>query len=414
MSKRNEKRLGYKKTKIGWIPEEWKCVKFDNIVRFAQGQVLPTEEPYINYYYIGPENIDSGTGEIKDLKLVKELNLISGKYLFDERAIIYSKIRPNLNKVCFPKFTGVCSADVYPLWVKSGVEAEYFYHFIRSVYFLKQAVSCSMRTGLPKVNREELKSFMVFLPPLPEQKKIAEILSAWDRAIELTNRLIEAKKKLKKGVMQQLLTGRRRFPEFGPSKEANPGALPVGWSLKKASEIFKNKSIKKHNNAPVLSVTQDQGVVRRDSLDRKINMSIENTDNYKLVEPGDFVISLRSFQGGLEYSELKGLVSPAYHVISPIKEIDDDFYKHYFKSYGFIGHLASAVIGIRDGKQISFNDFSFMKIPYPPLKEQRRIGEALDTCDKEIFLLEKKGAAFKKQKQGLMQKLLTGEVRARL
>jgi type I restriction enzyme, S subunit len=113
-----------------------------------------------------------------------------------------------------------------------------------------------------------------------------------------------------------------------------------------------------------------------------------DTEGYKLVTPGNFIISLRSFQGGLEYSNYRGLVSPAYTVIEPIIRILDDFYRQYFKSYDFIGHLAVAVIGIRDGKQISYSDFSFLKLPYPPIEEQ--------------------------QKQGLIQQLLTGKVRVKI
>jgi len=108
---------------------------------------------------------------------------------------------------------------------------------------------------------------------------------------------------------------------------------------------------------------QDVGVVPRSSLDRKVVMPEGSTDGYKLVEPGDFVISLRSFEGGLEYSRFRGLVSPAYTVLKPAKPIVDDFYRHYFKSQEFIGRLAVAVIGIRDGKQISYDDFEFLKLP---------------------------------------------------
>src|SRR5690606_11710191 len=106
---------------------------------------------------------------------------------------------------------------------------------------------------------------------------------------------------------------------------------------------------------------------------RRVVMPDGSTQGYKLVVPGNFIISLRSFQGGLEYSSYRGLVSPAYTVLEPIQSIDDEFYKQYYKSYDFIGHLAVAVIGIRDGKQISYEDFSFLKLPYPSLEEQQKI-----------------------------------------
>jgi type I restriction enzyme S subunit len=144
-------------------------------------------------------------------------------------------------------------------------------------------------------------------------------------------------------------------------------------------------------------------------LNRRIQFNEENIPTYKLAEVGDFVISLRSFQGGLEYSNYRGLVSPAYHVIRPKIEVSRDFYRHYFKSPEFIKRLAVAVIGIRDGKQISYSDFSFMRIPLPSLKEQTKIAETLDIAGEEIVLLEKQLTLFKLQKKGLMQQLLTGK-----
>jgi type I restriction enzyme S subunit len=149
-------------------------------------------------------------------------------------------------------------------------------------------------------------------------------------------------------------------------------------------------------------------------LEGKVVMPESGTEGYKLVEPGDFVISLRSFQGGLEYSQYRGLVSPAYTVLKPSQAICDAFFRHYFKSHDFIQRLAVAVIGIRDGKQISYSDFEFVKLPYPPLKEQKRIATVLDVAEQEICLLNQKLDLLREQKKGLMQKLLTGEVRARV
>jgi type I restriction enzyme S subunit len=217
------------------------------------------------------------------------------------------------------------------------------------------------------------------------------------------------KRRLKKGLMQQLLTGKRRFPDFGPVSDG--AGYPSDWEHPRAGEVFARVSVKGNGEAPVLSVTQDEGVVLRDSLERKIDASSDNFGNYKLVEPGDFVISLRSFQGGLEYSSIRGIVSPAYHVIRARRRIMEDFYRHYFKSYEFIGRLAISIIGIRDGKQVNFDDFAFIKVPFPSLEEQQRIADTLNTCDRELELLRQQRDAIAMQKKGLMQHLLTGKVR---
>jgi type I restriction enzyme S subunit len=159
---------------------------------------------------------------------------------------------------------------------------------------------------------------------------------------------------------------------------------------------------------------QDVGVVPRSSLARKVAMPEGSTDGYKLVEPGDFVISLRSFEGGLEYSRYAGLVSPAYTVLKAKRKIDDDFYRHYFKSREFIGRLSVAVIGIRDGKQISYEDFSFLRIPTPTIDEQKRISKALNLAEAIIARHKSELEKLRNEKAGLMQQLLTGKRRVKV
>ncbi|WP_281701275.1 restriction endonuclease subunit S, partial [Acetobacter malorum] len=233
----------------------------------------------------------------------------------------------------------------------------------------------------------------------PEQKKIAAILSTWDRAIEGTERLLANSQQQKKALMQQLLTGKKHLPGFTGD-----------WIWKRSKEIFKSISIKNNPmDCELLSVTQDQGVVLRSSLERRVVMPDGSVQGYKLVNPGNFIISLRSFQGGLEYSYFRGLVSPAYTVLENKIEIENEFFKFYFKSYDFIGHLAVATIGIRDGKQISYEDFSFIKLPYPPLPEQKAIAAVLTAADKEITAIESDLSRLRQEQKALMQQLLTGK-----
>jgi type I restriction enzyme S subunit len=266
--------------------------------------------------------------------------------------------------------------------------------------FLKQATAVAMRTGMPKINRDDLGLIWLSVPDIVEQARITAALDDWSSIQYSMDCLLDAKRRFKKALAQQLLTGKRRFPTA--SQE---------WRHPRTDEVFENVSRKNHGGDIVLSVTQDAGVVPRESLERKINMTAENTHTYKLVEPGDFVISLRSFQGGLEYSDHRGLVSPAYQVIRPKVDVIPTFYRHYFKSAEFIKRLAVAIIGIRDGKQISCGDFSFMRIPFPPANEQRRIADTLDAVDREIDILTRQVEALRRQKQGLMQQLLTGRAR---
>lgn len=281
---------------------------------------------------------------------------------------------------------------------------EFLYLFFNAKSSRKQITEQSTGTKVKHTSPDRLRSVVGLIPPIDEQLKIAEILASWDKAIITTERLIGNSQQQKKALMQQLITGKKRFAEFEGE-----------WEFPKANELF--RSVSKKNNCEteeLLAVTQDQGVLPRSILERRVVMPDGSTKGYKLVEPGNFIISLRSFQGGLEYSEYRGLVSPAYTVLEPVREINDDFYRHYYKSYDFIGHLAVAVIGIRDGKQISYSDFSFLKLPYPSLDEQKKIAKVLNTAEDEIENLKRRLEKLKQEKRALMQQLLTGKRRVKV
>ena len=164
----------------------------------------------------------------------------------------------------------------------------------------------------------------------------------------------------------------------------------------------------------VLSSTQDRGIVPRDDVDIDIKYDVASILSYKKVCKGNFVISLRSFQGGIEYSAYTGLVSPAYTVLTSKAKISDEYYKQFFKSTDYINRLNVAVYGIRDGKQISYEDFGRLRIPYPPIKEQIAIADVLSAADREIDLLRQDIEQEKQKKKALMQLLLTGIVRVKV
>lgn len=254
------------------------------------------------------------------------------------------------------------------------------------------------------LGQERFLKSKITLPPLPEQQKIAAILSTQDKVIELKEKLLARKQQQKKYLMQQLLTGKKRLPGFDRK-----------WNYVKANEIFKSIVDKSHDGKlEVLSSTQDKGIVPRSQVDIDIKYNENSLSTYKKVCEGDFVISLRSFQGGIEYSNYAGIVSPAYTVLRAIVKIDAGYYKQFFKSSNYIKRLNVAVYGIRDGKQISYDDFGQIKIPVPPIEEQREVAKVLSTADHEIDLLQKSIEAEKQKKKALMQLLLTGKVRVKI
>ena len=273
---------------------------------------------------------------------------------------------------------------------------QYLYQLFSSEMYNKQ-VYRNLGATINSINSSDFYKFRFLFPPLPEQKAIAALLSTWDEAIEKTERLIQVKEAKLKGQIQKLISQRCD-----------------SWPHTKPKKIFDTITEKNFPDEELLSVTQDRGVIPRSMLEGRVMSPDGTTASYKLIKRGDFAISLRSFQGGIEYSNYQGIISPAYTVLRPKIELSSDFYRLFFKSYIFIEkYLNLAVIGIRDGKQISIPDFLSIKIPVPPLEQQKEIAETLSVCQHEIDLLKQLAEKYKTQKRGLMQKMLTGEWRVK-
>lgn len=157
------------------------------------------------------------------------------------------------------------------------------------------------------------------------------------------------------------------------------------WNFKNGNEIFDNISNKKHNSdLPILAITQDYGAIPRDLIDFKITVTDKSVESYKVVEVGDFIISLRSFQGGIEYSKYKGICSPAYIILRPSISIDRIFFKYYLKTPKYITHLNRKLEGIRDGKMISYSYFSDIILPLPSIEEQNKVSTFLSFIEDRI------------------------------
>ncbi|RAY18210.1 restriction endonuclease subunit S, partial [Enterobacter kobei] len=175
----------------------------------------------------------------------------------------------------------------------------------------KQITEQSTGTKVKHTSPDRLCSVIGLIPPLLEQKKIAQILSTWDKAIAVTEKLLANSQQQKKALMQQLLTGEKRL------LDENGVRFSGKWKWLRAAELFKTISQKNNSeDEELLAVTQDLGVIPRSILERRVVMPDGSTKGYKLVVSGNFIISLRSFQGGLEYSRYRGLVSPAYTVLT--------------------------------------------------------------------------------------------------
>ncbi len=169
--------------------------------------VSPKSEAYRLSPHVAPDNIESATGVLFGIKTCAEDRVISGKYTFDSRDVLYSKIRPYLRKVALPTFTGLCSADMYPLRPNTSmVTRQYLYFLLLSPQFTMYANSTSARTGIPKINREELFSYEFPLPSLEDQNRICQALGALDQYYGLLKRADTQLTELKSGLMKSLIS----------------------------------------------------------------------------------------------------------------------------------------------------------------------------------------------------------------
>lgn len=162
------------------------------------------------------------------------------------------------------------------------------------------------------------------------------------------------------------------------------------WEQRKLGEVFEEYSEKNHSELPPLTIIQGGGTIRRDESDRALQYDRSSLSNYKMVNKGDFIVHLRSFEGGLEKANSKGIISPAYHTFNG-KNTDTTFYYTYFRSKKFIeSDLKPYVYGIRDGRSIDIEGMKSINIPYTIFDEQNRIGEFIDSINHLITLHQSK------------------------
>ena len=184
---------------------EWAEYSLGQLIEIASGQIDPKQPPYCDSPQVGSENIESHSGKLINVKSAGDKGVISGNYAFDENDILYSKIRPALNKVAAPEFKGICSADIYPIRPTDGsLLRSYLFYLLLSQNFLQYAIRNSERGKIPKINRDALVTYKALIPPPAEQQRIADCLNSLDALIAAQTQKLEALKTHKKGLMQQL------------------------------------------------------------------------------------------------------------------------------------------------------------------------------------------------------------------
>ncbi len=255
------------------------------------------------------------------------------------------------------------------------------------------------------LGQERFLKSKITLPPLPEQQKIAAILSTQDKVIELKEKLLAQKQQQKKYLMQQLLTGKKRLPGFCEK-----------WTRKQLGELFENRVEINRSDLGLLAITSTRGILPRDCLDLKDNSS-EDKSKYLRICPGDIGYNtMRMWQGVSAYSEYEGIVSPAYTILAPMEGVYSRYFAYLFKTQSVIFSFYRFSQGlVDDTRNLKYENFKKISVSIPSkVAEQRAIVQILSTADHEIDLLQKSIEAEKQKKKALMQLLLTGKVRVKI
>ena len=255
------------------------------------------------------------------------------------------------------------------------------------------------------LGQERFLKSKITLPTLPEQQKIATILSTQDKVIELKEKRLAQKQQQKKYLMQQLLTGKKRLPGFCEK-----------WTRKQLGELFENRVEINRSDLGLLAITSTRGILPRDCLDLKDNSS-EDKSKYLRICPGDIGYNtMRMWQGVSAYSEYEGIVSPAYTILAPMEGVYSRYFAYLFKTQSVIFSFYRFSQGlVDDTRNLKYENLKKISVSIPSnVAEQRAIVQILSTADHEIDLLQKSIEAEKQKKKALMQLLLTGKVRVKI
>ena len=383
---------GYKPSPLGPIPEDWEVKRLGEVCNFLDSQRVPIKDGdrvkmQGKYPYYGASGIIDYVND----------------YLFDDDLILLGEDGANILTRSTPLaflVSGKVWVNNHAHVLKTSTNHNRYYicNYLESLSYDKYNTG----TAQPKLNREICENIPILLPNIYEQNKIADILQLWDTAIAKQTALIEQLTLRKRGLMQQLLTGKKRLKGF------------EGGNFHRLGNYISECNRRNAGCNRVLSVTNTRGFILQEEQFDKIVAS-NDTSNYKVVRRGEFAynpsrVNVGSLAMLKEYDE--GILSPMYIVFKANENIDKTYLLQCLQSWWFRGHIPAYTQGsVRDS--LSFDGLCSMKFYIPTLQEQKAISAILERADKEIEIQKQKLAALQAQKKGLMQVLLTGERRIR-
>ena len=283
------------------------------------------------------------------------------------------------------------------------ITSGFLYSEIQGEKFQTELNNRKSTSAQPGIYLGDLSEIPLDTPPnLKEQEEIGKFFSEINSLLTLHQRKYEKLLNIKKSMLEKM------FPKEGEVvPEIRFKGFTGAWEQRKAKDLFAAYSDKGHPDLDVLSATQDRGMVRRDDNNINISHDKKNEATYKRVLPGQFVIHLRSFQGGFAYSSIEGITSPAYTVFgfSKPQEHEPNFWKFVFSSEQFIKRLEKVTYGIRDGRSISYDEVLTLSFTFPGKNEQIQIAHFLDKVGALITLHQRKLEMLKNVKQAFLEKM---------
>lgn len=402
---------GYKKTKVGIVPTEWEVVSLNSV-----STINPKPEKIDEkFLYIDLECVEKG--HLKSKNIINIFDAPSrAQRVLKSNDILYQMVRPYQNNNYI--YDSTYNLQVVASTGYAQIRTKYFnyiYHVINSAYFSRQVLVRCTGSNYPAINSKDLKAIKVTLPPLPEQQKIAEILSTQDKLIELYERKIEQLKMLKKGYLQKM------FPKKGCKyPELRFKGFTDDWEQRKLGEVTQRvQGNDGRMSLPTLTISAGSGWL--DQRDRfSANIAGKEQQNYTLLHKGELsynhgnsklakygtVFSLRTHE--------EALVPRVYHSFKVTEKADSDFIEYVFATKLPDKELSKLISsGARmDGLlNINYDEFMGIKIIMPSIEEQQQIGAYFRNLDNLITLHQHKLDKEKQKKKALMQLLLTGKVR---
>ncbi len=397
---------GYKHTELGIIPQEWEILSLSALGEIYSGGTPDTTNPKFwdgEILWCTPSDITSLSsnyisdteGKITEEGLKKSSAIIlpAGSLIVCTRATI-----GNIAIATKPLSTNQGFKNIVP---SNDISVEWLFYNLLSAKNRLVKLGCG--STFLEVSKKDFERFRVTVPPVEEQRKIAEILGVWDKAIELQVRIIDKLELRKRALMQCLLSGRHRLPGFS-----------YPWQKVRLGDLFDERVETKCAQLPLLSITADRGVILQTASDKK-DTSNEDKSKYKRICPNDIGYNtMRMWQGRSALSKIEGIVSPAYTIVTPKTNVNPAFMIALLQQsrtvYDFWTHSQGLV---DDTLNCKYHHFSQVKVCIPSLAEQTAIAEVLSTADKEIEIAKAQLAAYRTQKRGLMQQLLTGKKRVK-